>query len=141
MKTLGMHTLIDYYDCDPQILRDPAQIREILLDAVRRSGLHIVMHTFHHFAPHGVSGVVVIAESHVTIHTWPEHCYAAVDLFTCGAKMRSDLLQSLIQAGLGSTRSTQALFPRGNIPGPVFIADNPDENLSVLNQHVHGSGK
>lgn len=114
MRTLGKHTLIDYYDCDPQILSDPVQIREILLTAIRRCGLTIVLETFHHFAPHGVSGVVVIAESHATIHTWPEHGYAAVDLFTCGSKMHGEQLHVLIQSGLGSARSSQSLINRGD---------------------------
>jgi S-adenosylmethionine decarboxylase proenzyme len=121
MKTLGRHTLIDYYDCDPVVLASSDQVRELLLSAIQSSGLTIVLDNFHHFAPHGVSGVVVIAESHVTIHTWPEYRYAAVDLFTCGSTMKSEKIHSLIQAGLGSTRTSQALINRGGQIGNASI--------------------
>lgn len=56
-------------------------------EAAKRSGATIVDEVFHLFNPHGVSGVVVIAESHLAIHTWPEYGYAAVDLFTCGEEV------------------------------------------------------
>lgn len=52
-----------------------------------KSGATIVEECFHQFAPEGVSGVVVIQESHFTIHTWPEHRYASIDLFTCGERI------------------------------------------------------
>lgn len=116
MKTLGHHTLIDFYSGDPQVLSSPERIREILLSAIRLSGLTIVLDTFHHFEPNGVSGVVVIAESHVTIHTWPEHGYAAVDIFTCGESMQSNDIQSAIQQGLKSTRVTTKALSRGFLP-------------------------
>lgn len=113
MNTLANHTLIDYFDCDPAILSDPRRIRDILLSAIQLAGLTIVLDTFHHFEPQGVSGVVVISESHVTIHTWPEHAYAAVDVFTCGVAMQSDLLYSAIQEGLGAARSSKTSLDRG----------------------------
>ncbi len=113
MRTLGRHTLIDYYNCDPQVLRNPDQIRDILLSAIRLSGLTIVLDTFHHFEPHGVSGVVIIAESHVTIHTWPEYAYAALDVFTCGESMQCDVIQSAIQKGLKSTQVSTEARARG----------------------------
>jgi S-adenosylmethionine decarboxylase len=116
MRTLGQHALIDFYNGDPQILSCPDRIREILLSAIRLSGLTIVLDTFHHFKPNGVSGVVVIAESHVTIHTWPEHGYAAVDIFTCGESLQSDVIQSAIQKGIRSTNVTTKSLLRGCLP-------------------------
>ncbi len=59
-------------------------VRDILVGAARACGATIVDVAFHEFNPFGVSGVVVIAESHISIHTWPEHRYAALDIFTCG---------------------------------------------------------
>jgi len=84
MTTLGRHLLVEYHGCDRTILNDLDLIRRYMLEAARRTGATILKDVFHAFSPHGVSGVVVIAESHLAIHTWPEYGYAAVDLFTCG---------------------------------------------------------
>ena len=84
MKILGRHLIAEYVACAPDKLDDLDFLERSLLEAVRRSGATIVKSTFHRYAPQGVSGVVVIAESHMSIHTWPEYGYAAVDFFTCG---------------------------------------------------------
>jgi S-adenosylmethionine decarboxylase len=81
---LGRQLTIEYYDCSTLILLDKEQIGQAMLKAAKDSGATVVSSSFHTFSPQGVSGVVVIAESHFTIHTWPEHDYAAVDMFTCG---------------------------------------------------------
>ena len=81
---LGRHVLLELYDCDADLLKLPADAERILLDAATAMGATIVDSHFHAFPVHGVSGVVVIAESHLTVHTWPEHRYAAVDVFSCG---------------------------------------------------------
>jgi S-adenosylmethionine decarboxylase proenzyme len=82
--TLGRHLLSEFYDCDPNILNNVTLIEQVMTEAARVAGATIVQQNFHHFSPYGVSGVVVIAESHLAIHTWPEYGYAAIDLFTCG---------------------------------------------------------
>lgn len=84
MKALGRHVLVELYDCDREKLNDLDYVREHMLEAARVSGATVVKEAFHLFNPYGVSGTVVIAESHLAIHTWPEYGYAAVDLFTCG---------------------------------------------------------
>jgi len=84
INSLGRHLLVEYYDCDVDVLDSVEIIREAMTNAAEMAGATIVSDTFHHFSPYGVSGVVVIAESHLAIHTWPEHKFAAVDLFTCG---------------------------------------------------------
>ena len=81
---LGQHWLIEGYHCDAKLLSDPIAMETILQKAAEIMGATIVTSTFHHFSPLGVSGVVVIQESHLTIHTWPEYAYAAIDIFTCG---------------------------------------------------------
>jgi len=83
-NSLGKHLLVEYYECEPKILNDVNKIREYMMEAARVGGATIVNDVFHTFNPYGVSGVVVIAESHLAIHTWPEYNFAAVDLFTCG---------------------------------------------------------
>jgi S-adenosylmethionine decarboxylase proenzyme len=84
MKKLGRHLIAEYADCSVERLNDAAFLERSMLEAVRKSGATIVRSVFHRYAPQGVSGVVVIAESHMSIHTWPEYGYAAVDFFTCG---------------------------------------------------------
>lgn len=84
MKVLGRHLIVEYASCDSEKLNDQEYLETIMNEAVRKSGATIVRSVFHRYNPQGVSGVVVIAESHFSIHTWPEYGYAAVDYFTCG---------------------------------------------------------
>ncbi|WP_448382921.1 adenosylmethionine decarboxylase [Desulfosoma sp.] len=90
MKSLGKHLIVELYDCDFGLINDVSQVEKILVEAVAISKATIVQPVFHQFSPHGVSGVVVIAESHFTIHTWPEYGYCALDIFTCGELIDSD---------------------------------------------------
>ena len=84
MNSLGRHILVEFNGCSPEVLDDVAVIEDSMVEAARKAGATVIQSTFHHFSPFGVSGVVVIQESHLAIHTWPEYGYAAVDLFTCG---------------------------------------------------------
>ena len=87
MKSLGRHLLAEFYGCDRETLNDSDRIKKIMEEAAITSGASIVQSVFHLFNPHGISGVVVIAESHLAIHTWPEYGYSAVDIFTCGEEV------------------------------------------------------
>lgn len=84
MYALGTHILLDLERCNVEILKSTRKIHSIMLTAARKAGATIVKKAFHQFKPYGVSGMVVIAESHLSIHTWPEYEYAAVDIFVCG---------------------------------------------------------
>ena len=84
MHALGRHVLLELYDCDAEVLKDLETVREEMVEAARRARATIVTVTFHEFNPFGISGVVVISTSHLSIHTWPEYRYAAVDIFSCG---------------------------------------------------------
>jgi S-adenosylmethionine decarboxylase len=97
------HMLVELRECSAELLDNPAALKELLLEAVRRGGGTIVTDVFHTFNPHGVSGVIVIAESHVAIHTWPEHGYAAVDIFSCGTKLDHAAIRDWIAAGMGAS--------------------------------------
>jgi len=83
-KSLGNHILVEFMNCSPEIMNDVSTIEQNMVAAAKLAGANVINATFHHFSPFGVSGVVVIQESHLAIHTWPEYGYAAVDLFTCG---------------------------------------------------------
>ena len=84
MKSLGQHLIVELYGCDKKALSSVDRVQAIMIAAARAARVTVIDSIFHHFKPHGVSGVIVIAESHFAIHTWPEHAYASVDLFTCG---------------------------------------------------------
>lgn len=83
-RPLGTQLLAEIWECDSRALDDVDGLREIMVKATEATGATILNVMFHEFEPQGVSGVVVISESHLTIHTWPEMAYAAVDIFTCG---------------------------------------------------------
>jgi S-adenosylmethionine decarboxylase len=84
LKTLGTHIIVELSDCDAAVLSDVEQVRSVLVQAAKVANAEVLETAFHRFTPHGVSGVVVIAESHLSIHTWPEYGYAALDIYTCG---------------------------------------------------------
>ncbi len=80
---LGYQTMVELYGCDRNLIDDEQIVEKILLELTDLIQLTVVNSVIHHFSPIGVSGVVVIEESHVAIHTWPEHNYVAIDFFTC----------------------------------------------------------
>ena len=84
MDALGTHLLLDLKECNPELLDDISYIKQSMMGAATEAGATVVGESFHKFDPHGVTGIVAIAESHLCIHTWPEHGYAAADIFTCG---------------------------------------------------------
>lgn len=90
MNALGRHLLLELEDCNEGILNDLEGLREAMLTAAIDSGATVMGESFHRFSPQGVSGVVIIAESHLTIHTWPEYAYAAADIFTCGTSVEPE---------------------------------------------------
>jgi S-adenosylmethionine decarboxylase len=87
MNSLGRHILAEIYGCDFGTLNDIKRVEEIMVNAALEAGAEVRECVFHKFSPQGVSGVVVISESHLAIHTWPELGYAAVDVFTCGDRV------------------------------------------------------
>ena len=100
---LGRHLLAEFYDCNSNILNNVQMIEQVMTEAAVACGATVVEKNFHLFNPYGVSGVVIISESHLAIHTWPEYGYAAVDLFTCGTscdpKIAYEYLQEKLHAG------------------------------------------
>lgn len=113
MYALGRHILLELNNCNREVLNDIDQLRKILISAARESGATILGESFHHFQPQGVSGVVVIAESHISIHTWPEYGYAAVDIFTCGDRVEADKASEDIIKGLQVKSPTSIEIKRG----------------------------
>lgn len=112
-RYLGRQLLIELYGCPDALLADTAGIEAAMNAAARHCGLTIVNSVFHTFNPHGVSGAVIIAESHLAIHTWPEFGFAAVDAFTCGAADPTDVAAFLAEALRAKNLSLSELN-RGN---------------------------
>jgi S-adenosylmethionine decarboxylase proenzyme len=113
MRILGRHLVVEYAQCSEALLNDERLIEQHLVEAVRRSGATIVRSVFHRYAPQGVSGVVVIAESHISIHTWPEYGYAAVDFFTCGQTVDPQVAHEYLKRALGSAEAEVTELRRG----------------------------
>ena len=81
---VGKHCILELYDCDSSRLDDEAFLRDTITTAAKRAGATLLNLITHRFEPQGVTGLALLAESHISIHTWPESGYAAVDVFTCG---------------------------------------------------------
>ncbi|MGJ8640466.1 MAG: adenosylmethionine decarboxylase [Opitutaceae bacterium] len=117
LNALGRHVLLELNGCEHRMLTDAETLEQTLVSAAEAAGAHVVETVFHQFSPHGLSGVVVIAESHITVHTWPEYGYAAVDVFTCGAPEMADQICQIISTQFkAESTSTQALNRGLNLP-------------------------
>ena len=123
---LGRQLTVEYYGCDPRVLSDVRRMEELFLAAAHRSHATVIESHFHAFEPQGVSGVVIISESHFAVHAWPEHDYAAVDIFTCGdvidfdaavESLRRDLhseqmvISSVMNRGIMNSHGVERLMP------------------------------
>ena len=113
MGALGHHLLIELYGCPQDRLNDAPFLERTLEDSARDAGATVVISSFYPFSPHGVSGVVVITESHLAIHTWPERGFAAVDVFTCGDTVDSNVIALAIVKAIGAERHEIISQPRG----------------------------
>lgn len=113
VQSLGRQLVVEYYGCKTELLDDVEFVRQRMREAAIAAGATIVGDIFHHFSPYGVSGVVVIAESHLAIHTWPEYGYAAVDLFTCGDEVNPYLGFNLLKEVFQSERYSVQEIRRG----------------------------
>jgi S-adenosylmethionine decarboxylase proenzyme len=114
---LGKQVAVDFYDCDEGLLNNSSFLEETLKRAANEAGATVIQSVFHTFSPHGVSGVTVIAESHLCIHTWPEYQYAAVDIFTCSKEMDNYKALLLIKDALKARFYSVVELKRGIFPG------------------------
>jgi S-adenosylmethionine decarboxylase len=117
LKTRGRHLLVEYTGCDVNVLDDLKRIESLMLEAARAAQTNIVASVFQPFEPIGVTGVVVVEESHLSIHTWPESGYAAVDFFTCGDSL-PERAHEVLCAGLRAQYAEVMHVERGlGVPG------------------------
>lgn len=113
----GKHYLVDFFGCDPETIEFVDATREIFRRAARESRATVVGELFHQFEPVGVSGVLHIAESHFSVHTWPEERFVGVDVFTCG-DMDAEVAIDVLKQGFGAERVEVMVVTRGNLDDP-----------------------
>jgi len=113
LNALGKHLLLELKDCNKEVLNDVGFLKEALITAAGEAGAIVLGESFHRFNPQGVSGVVIIAESHLCIHTWPEYGYAAVDIFTCGNSVQPEKAAEILVGKLGSKSHSIMEIQRG----------------------------
>ena len=112
--------LLELNECDSALLDELGLIEAAMVDAAREAGASVLGRSFHKFTPRGVTGIVAIAESHLAIHTWPEHGYAAVDIFTCGESFAPDRAAQLIIGSLKCPNPVTTTIRRGPVAsGPA----------------------
>ncbi|MEI7474122.1 MAG: adenosylmethionine decarboxylase [bacterium] len=124
---LGRHILVEFFGCCPNVLNNTAMIEEMMVGAAKKCGATVVTQNFHTFSPYGVSGVVIIAESHLTIHTWPEMGYAAVDLFTCGETCDPWIAYEVMKEGLCAGNASYSELKRGMMSPSNEVMNTPFE--------------
>lgn len=117
--SVGRQIVSEFYDCRSDFLNDAWSLENILKQAATVAGATVIKSFVHQFSPHGVSGVVIIAESHVAIHTWPEYGYAAIDVFTCGDTMNPIDCVEYLQKYLQPCRVENQILNRGEKLGSV----------------------
>lgn len=113
MNALGKHLLLELKGCNKEVLNDIGFLKEALITAAGEAGAIVLGESFHQFNPQGVSGVVIIAESHLCIHTWPEYGYAAVDIFTCGNSVQPEKAAEILVGKLSSKSHSTIEIQRG----------------------------
>ncbi len=115
---MGRHVIAELWGCDVERLNNLDQIEQIFVEAALKSGAEVREVAFHKFAPQGVSGVVIISESHLTIHSFPEHGYASIDVYTCG-DLDPNIAADYIAEALGAQIRENIEIPRGM--GPIQV--------------------
>jgi spermidine synthase len=122
----GSQVILDLYECGTPHLDDLPWVEATLVEAARMAGATIVQTVFHKFAPWGISGVVVISESHLAIHIWPENRYAAVDIFTCGESVRIEVASAFLKRAFRAGRSVKQSFKRGDRASPAYKGESAE---------------
>ncbi len=127
VQSLGNHLIIEMYDCQVEAINDAKNVEERLIEAVRISGAKMVQSVIHKFNPHGISGVIVIEESHFSVHTWPEYGYCALDIFTCGDEIDYYSALHYLKNEFQAKNLSVTEMKRGMLDLPVKLLHKPEE--------------
>ena len=109
---VGRHCIYELQGGDPNLLDDEAFIKEAMTQAADASGATLLGMVSHKFEPQGVTAVALLSESHISIHSWPEHGYAAVDAFTCGEHTNPEAACRSLREALKATSGSMKLLAR-----------------------------
>ncbi|HPH01431.1 MAG TPA: adenosylmethionine decarboxylase [Spirochaetota bacterium] len=113
IQVLGTHILLEFSGCAFALLDDLSGIEKALLSAAAAAETTVLESHFHRFEPQGVTGILLVSESHFSIHTWPELGYAAIDFFSCSPKTRFDAARHVLEQALAPRRVSHRIFERG----------------------------
>jgi S-adenosylmethionine decarboxylase len=131
LESLGRHLLLELHDCSSEVLNSLESVKTAMVDAAKRAEATIIDVVFHEFNPFGISGVVVIAESHLSIHTWPEYRYAAVDIFSCGDTINPAEAAKYLVEQFQASRASCVEVKRGVFPGSAGLPSKVKEGVTA----------
>jgi S-adenosylmethionine decarboxylase len=120
---LGEHYICDLSGCDPELLFDAKRAMALFTQAVRKSGLTIVDEGYYEFSPHGFTCFLLLAESHASLHAWPEYGYCAIDLFTCNVQLDSRPLVNMLKDVFGCQQASVRQVQRLAQVEPLALAE------------------
>ena len=112
-EVVGRHVIAELLGGNPNLLNDEKYLRAALKEAAERAGGTVLDVTSHKFTPQGVTALALLSESHISIHTWPEHGYSAVDVFTCGSHTNPQLACDFLKKALECTGESVKVLERG----------------------------
>ena len=127
LNSVGRHCILELYDCPSVLLDDQSFVQQTLRQAANIARSTLLGELSHKFDPQGVTALVLLAESHISIHTWPESGYAAVDVFTCGEHTLPEEASRFIAQRLEAGRHELKTLPRSGPPTAVV----PDALMSL----------
>lgn len=133
-ETVGKHCILELYGCDSAKLDDEAFLRDTITAAAKRAGATLLNLISHRFEPQGVTGLALLAESHISIHTWPESGYAAVDVFTCGDHTMPERACEVLWQELNASKHKLSSFRRET---PTAIANAERQPVEIHSVELH----
>ncbi len=119
MEQQGSHIILDLHNCNADKLDDADYLKDMLEKAAIEAKAKIIRTVFHRYHPQGVTGFCLVAESHLSIHTWPEYGFAAVDIFMCGKEGFPEKAREYIRNALEGEEGYVMAIPRGGNSGSV----------------------
>ncbi len=114
MEAFGRHLILEMWDCNRGLLNDVKKITELMSNAANIAGATVIKQFYHEFIPSGITGVAILAESHIAIHTWPVEGYVAIDIFTCGTNCDPQLAVESLLKDFSPRESTTLEIKRGS---------------------------
>lgn len=126
MPILGQHLIAEYYACLPELVQNSAALEQALLEAATQAKAEPVHLTWRFFEPYGISGILIIAQSHISIHTWPEYGFVSADFFTCGQENSPWIIYSALKKALKSQRTETYFHYRGQMGEGQAISYLPE---------------